>query len=170
MDAPVALGRNNGRPRPVLGTLASGRRPHPAGCALGLVAALAVAGVLFVRPCLGAIGLQAILTDGTIPRLHLWALVGVLLAVVVLVTLLRRRAPQGVDLNPHLGLAVVAVVQLAVLGGYMLVEVGELRDPLSGSWHSGSLLVSLLVATLAVVVVLHARVARANGLRVVAHD
>ena len=125
-------------------------------------AALAVAAFLFVRPWLGAIGLQAVLTDGTIPRLHLWALVAVLVGVVALVEVLRRRAPHELDLLPHVVVAAVSALQLVVLGGYMLAEVGELRYYF---WKLalGSLLVSLLVGALALVTALDARAPRPIG-------
>ncbi|WP_377643907.1 hypothetical protein [Oryzobacter terrae] len=142
------------------------RRPPPvlrrAGLAVG--AALAVAAFLFVRPWLGAVGLQAVLTDGTIPRLHLWALVAVLVGVVVLVEALRRRAPHELDLLPHIVVTLVSLLQLVVLGGYMLAEVAELRYYF---WKLalGSLLVSLLVAALALVTALDARTPRPTGSR-----
>ncbi len=128
---------------------------------LAVGGAIAVAAFLFVRPWLGAIGLQAVLTDGTIPRLHLWALVVLLVGVVVLVVVLRRRV-TGPELLPHLVVVVVSVLQLVVLGGYMLAEVGELRYYF---WKLalGSLLVSLLVGALALVTTLGPRSPQPGG-------
>lgn len=118
--------------------------------ALVLAAAgTAVAVGRFVFPWLFGAGLQAVVRDGTVPRVGLPTMTALLLGSVALLLVLRRRHPSS-GLGPHLLLAGVSAAQMVVLGAYMLLTTGELTYYF---WKLGlgSLLASLVVATHAVI-------------------
>ena len=127
---------------------------EPGLSAAGTAAAVA----LFVFPWLFGAGLRAVVRDGAVPRVGLPTLVPLLVGCPVVLLALRRRHP-GSALGAHLLVAGTAAVQMAALGGYMLLTTGELTYYF---WKLGlgSLLAALVVTTHAVVTV---RVASAES-------
>ena len=121
------------------------------------VAGAAAAVTLFVSPWLFGAGLQAVVRDGAVPRVDFprWSRCS---SVPVVLIVLRRRH-TGSALGPHLLVAGTAAVQMAALGGYLLMATGELTYYF---WKLGlgSLLAALVVTTHAVVTV---RVASAES-------
>ncbi len=122
------------------------------------VAGTAAAVALFVFPWLFGAGLQAVVRDGAVPRVGLPTLVPLLVGCPIVLIVLRRRHP-GSALGSHLLVAGTAAVQMAALGGYMLLTTGELTYYF---WKLGlgSLLAALVVTTHGVITV---RVASAES-------
>ncbi|NHA69162.1 hypothetical protein [Phycicoccus flavus] len=126
------------------------------GTLAGMALALVLAFLLFVRgPLLTGGGFSAVLRDGTVPRVGLPTSVPVLLGCLAVVVVLAVRH-HGLGLWGHVLLVLAAVVQVAVLGGYMLAAAGTLTYYF---WKLmlGSLLVAVLVTVHALVRVLAQR-------------
>jgi hypothetical protein len=119
-----------------------------AGAAVAAVGAV-MAIVLFVLPWLSGVGLQAVVRDGTVPRVGLPTMAVVLTGSLAVLLLIRHRHPRS-GLGAHVLVAAVAAGQLVLLGSYMLTTTGELTYYF---WKLGlgSLVASLMVTTHALI-------------------